>query len=51
MEEKMIPQMKAWKTRKEGLCEICHKEPKMSKKAHTCSFHCAAKLAWKSRTK
>lgn len=37
---------KAWKTRR--LCVICKAKPRMSEKAKTCSYSCAAKLAWQT---
>ena len=45
----MIPQKKAWKTRKFGLCVICNVKSTRSKTAKTCDQHCAGKLAWETR--
>jgi len=45
----MNAQQKAWKTRKLGLCMVCHIKEKRSDKAKTCDQHCAGKLAWETR--
>ncbi len=40
--------MKLWNRNKRKTCTICRVNPAMSDTAKTCSYSCAAKLAWQS---